>query len=398
MHILFLSSRLPYPPDRGDRLRLFNIIKKLSQTDNRLFLISFIENKRELEYAKELDKLCDEVKVIKLSRLSSEIKAALRIFSHIPLQISYYKSKIMQKQIDAFIHKKEINVIYVHLFRMAPYVEHYSNIHKILDLTDIISTEIERSMKYRSGLNKKIYSLELPRLRQYEKRLSAKFEESWVISEAEAKILRDLSPEANVKIITNGVDLDCFKPRNRLEKKESIIFVGNLQVAHNIDAVLFFYEKIFPHISYEYPNIKFYIIGADPHQSIKNLAKDQRVVVTGFVENLNRYLNESLVFVAPLRFSAGIQNKILEAMSSCLPVVCTALANEGIKARNGEEILIADNPIEFANLVMHLIRNSEKRKSLGIAGRRFVETKFSWDHALARLSEIKELIQSKQFI
>jgi sugar transferase (PEP-CTERM/EpsH1 system associated) len=398
MRILFLSSRLPYPPDRGDRLRLFHIIKRLSQTEHKLFLISFIEKKNELEYLVELRRFCDGVKVVKLSRLSSMIKAVLGIFSHTPLQISYYKSKKMKKEIERFLLEKEINVIYVHLFRMAPYVEHRSNIYKVLDLTDVISIEIERSMKYRKGLNKKIYSLESPRLRQYEKRMAAKFDETWVISETEAKILRDLSPDAHIEIVTNGVDLDYFKPEENCEKKQRIIFVGNLQVAHNIDAVLFFYEKIFPYILQKYPEIRFYVVGADPHQKIKSLSKDHRVVVTGFVRNLNQYLNEALIFVAPLRFGAGVQNKILEAMASGLPVVCTSLANQGIKAKNEKEILIADNPIEFGNLILDLIDNADKSRLMGIAGRKFVAAKFNWDHALARFSEVEELIYSKRLL
>lgn len=398
MNILFLCSRFPYPPDRGDRLRLFNIMKELSFSNHRLFLISFIARKEELNYIDHMKGYCEEIMVEHLPPHKSEMKAALGLFSEWPLQVAYYQSKNMKKRIDTFLNQKPVDLIYVHLFRMASYVQQRENPYRLVDLTDVISSEIERSLEYRAGLNKWIYSLELARIREYERRISAEFDECWVISQNDADILKKLSPRSSIAVIPNGVDMSFFRPLDNNTKKKIVIFVGHLRVAHNVDAVLYFYHNIFPLVTREHPETKFYVVGADPHSKIKRLSEDPRVVVTGYVPNLNDYLNMARVFVAPLRFSTGIQNKILEAMAAGLPVVCSSLANEGLKATVGEEIMVADDPSDFANLVSELVGCPEKAEFLATKGRAFVQKNTSWKLAVDRIGEIEKGLLGTQRI
>lgn len=395
MNILFLCSRFPYPPDRGDRQRMFSIIKRLSFSHHRLFLISFIAQKEELDHIDHLKRYCEEVIVERLPVYKSKTKATLGLFSKLPLQVAYYQSKKMKQRIAKFVNEKLIDVIYVHLFRMAPYVEHHQNLYKLIDLTDVISSEIEKSLKYRSGPNKWVYSLELPRIRNYESKISAQFDECWVISQTDADILRKLSPSGNIVVIPNGVDMTFFRPLDNNTKEKIVIFVGHLRVAHNVDAVLFFYHNVFPLVIQKYPETKFYIVGANPHSKIKRLCKDPHVVVTGFVQNLNHYLNMACVFVAPLRFSTGIQTKILEAMSAGVPVVCSSLANEGLRAKVGQEILVADDPLDFASLVNELMGHPERARFVTKKARAFVERNLNWKLAVDRIGKIEKIVQGK---
>lgn len=390
MNILFLSSRIPYPPIRGDKLRLYHIIRKLSSSGHRLFLISFIEEREEISYIKRLRGYCEEVIVEYLPRYRSEIKALKGIFTKLPLQVAYYQSGRMKKIIDNFLSGKTVDLIYVHLFRMAPYALNYKDVYKILDLTDVVSKEIELSISHRSGIKKLIYNLEFPRIRRYEIIISSEFDETWVISEYEAKLLRSYSPNSRVEVVTNGVDTDYFRPVNIKKNLFSLIFVGNLQVDHNVDAILYFYKDIFPLIRRKIPQTKFYITGASPDHRVKILSRDKNVVVTGLVKDLNLNLNKANIFIAPLRFSAGVQNKILEAMSAGLPVVCSPLANQGIEAVPEREILIANNSLHFAEQLIYLMENPERCKEIGLSARKFVKKYFKWENVIKKFQTIED--------
>lgn len=393
MKILFLTSRLPYPPDRGDRLRVFNFLKNLKKTDYAVHLLSFIARDEEKRYINKLQKYCEEIKTVLLPSSISKLKAVFGLLNNLPLQVSYYKTGKMQAELDILVNKNCYDILYVHLFRMAPYVLKHKDIYRILDLTDVISKEIELSISHRSGVKKSIYKLEFPRIRRYETKISKEFQEVWVISEYEAKLLENYTSHSRIKVVTNGVDTEYFRPLNLHKNRSNLIFVGNLQVDHNVDAILYFYKEIFPEIKKRIPQTKFYVVGTSPGIGLKNLSVDRNVIVEGAVEDLNFHLNQANIFVCPLRFSAGVQNKILEAMSAGLPVVCSPLANQGIRAEPDTEILIGKNSLHFAEQVIYLIENPEMCRMLGSKAREFVKNKFRWENVTQRFEIIEREIK-----
>ncbi|MFH0778732.1 MAG: glycosyltransferase [Candidatus Eisenbacteria bacterium] len=387
MRILFLASRLPFPPNRGDRLRAFNVIRKLSSDGHEIHLASFISGERERENAVPLKAYCKSLHLVTQTPSASWANCILALTGRVPLQIAYYKSRRMASEIRSVLRSSKIDLIFVHLFRMAGYVADEAQTYKVLDLTDVISREIERSLPHRRGLSRLIYSRELPRIREVERSLSASFDECWVVSDAEGEALTRLNPSAVVQVVPNGVDLEGFRPLNA-RPSNIVTFVGHLGVPHNVDAVLHFYKEIFPLVLKEMPDCRFCVIGPSAHRSLDRLRRDRRVMMMDFVEDLNGSLNRSSVFVAPLRYCAGLQNKVLEAMAAGVPVVATPCVNEGLRAKEEEEILIASDPWHFASSVVSLLNDAPYRRYVAEKARKFVEARFSWETASRRIAAI----------
>jgi len=387
MKILFLTSRMPFPPNRGDRLRAFNIIKSLFSDGHEIHLVSFISRQEEKEIAGALQTYCKSVNLVYRHPVASWLSCASAIPKRVPLQVAYYSSSKMTRVIEELLDAGRIDLVYVHLFRMAGYVPDGRPEYKVLDFTDVISREIDMSMSYRRGINKLLYSAELPRIRAFEISVAETFNECWVVSNAEAEVLKELCPSANVHVIPNGVDFERFRPLE-FQPGNIVGFVGHLGVPHNVDAILYFYDEIFPEILRARPDCRFCVMGPSAHRSLRRLEKDKRVLMTGFVEDLNTSLNRSAVFVAPLRYCAGLQNKVLEAMAAGVPVVATPCVNEGLGAQVDEEILLASEPLDFALKVTELLGDAPLRTHIGGNGRKFAEREFSWRAATKRMAII----------
>lgn len=395
MRILCLASRLPYPPNRGDRLRAFNYIKHLSH-EHELSLVSFIANESEWEHVAALEAYCQDVQVLLMDKRHSALSVLCNLWRREPLQLLYYRSGAMRRLVDQVLSETAFDVVYVHLFRMAPYVAHWSHLYRVVDLTDVISREVVRSLPYRGLAWRLIYSLDRPRIERYERYVAETFEETWLISEADRQALVRDCPAANVRVVTNGIDFERFHATDQPCQPNSLIFVGHLRVFHNVDAVTHLVGEVLPLVRQQIPDCTLEIVGANPGPQVESLAHVSGVTVTGFVDDLNDYLNRATIFVAPLRFAAGIQNKVLEAMAAARPVVTTSLVNAGLQARPGEEIVIADNPEAMAAQIVNLLRDKEVRARIGKAGSQFVRQRFSWGHAVERMGIIGEKLSAKR--
>jgi sugar transferase (PEP-CTERM/EpsH1 system associated) len=393
MRILCLTSRLPYPPNRGDRLRAFHFIEHLSQ-EHDLSLVSFIADEAERAHLPSLRAYCRDVQVIPMSPVRSALSAALNIWRREPLQALYYRLGAMRRAVDDMVATTDFQAAYVHLFRMAPYVADHTQLYRIVDLTDVISKEIDLSLPYRSLASRAVYHLEKKRIHRYEQWVAQNFEETWLISRSDGQGLAQASPQANIRIVPNGIDLEEFHPTGKSCTPNSLIFVGHLRVLHNVDAATHLAEDVLPLVQKEMPSCTLNIVGADPAPQIKQLGQSADITVTGFVPDLNTYLNNASVFVAPLRFAAGVQNKVLEAMAAGRPVVTTSLVNDGLGAQPEQEILVANDATATARQIVRLLTNEQLREQIGRAGRQFVRSRFSWTHVVERMRAIEESLQS----
>jgi sugar transferase (PEP-CTERM/EpsH1 system associated) len=391
MRILCLTSRLPYPPNRGDRLRAFHFIEHLSR-EHELHLLSFIAEEAERRHIAPLRQYCEEVRVVLMKRGRSLTSVAANLWRRQPLQALYYRSPAMRRLVEGVLAAEPFDAAYVHLFRMAPYVAHHPELYRIVDLTDVISKEIDRSLAYRGPVSRLVYRVERPRIERYERWVAGTFEETWLVSEADREILAADCPRANIQVVTNGIDTTQFYPTGEPAQPNSLVFVGHMRVLHNIDAVRHLVEDVLPLIRRQIPTATLSIVGANPAPEVRSLGEHQGVTVTGFVPDLNAALNRSAVFVAPLRFAAGVQNKVLEAMAAARPVVTTSLVNEGLRAAPGRHLLIADDAVSTAEHAVALLRDDQLSRSIGQAGLAFVREKYSWEHAVERVRDIEREI------
>jgi glycosyltransferase involved in cell wall biosynthesis len=296
----------------------------------------------------------------------------------------------MKSLISQTLRINKFDAIYIHLFRMAQFVVDHKNQYRILDLTDVISNEIKRSLPYRNILWKLLYKIEYPRIVRYEKKLVSLFEEIWLISTADQRILDTDNYHSNIITITNGIDSQVFHPIQVDQVPFSLIFTGHMGIPHNIDAARYFALDIFPDIQKLFPESIFVIAGAEPSKYVLELASKPNIKVLGYVEDLNYVLNRYQIFIAPLRFAAGVQNKVLEAMAAGKPVVTTKIVNEGIGASEEEEILVAEASDEWIKQISRLFQDVELRERVGLSGSNFVRNKFSWDIVLRHINTLED--------
>jgi sugar transferase (PEP-CTERM/EpsH1 system associated) len=261
---------------------------------------------------------------------------------------------------------------------------------KILDFVDIDSQKWQHFSSMTRFPYSLLYRIEARRLARYEHLLAERFNHCLVTSQHERSVL---DQGTNISVLANGVDQHYFSPRNT-PTDGSIIFTGVMNYFPNSDAVLHFHRDIFPAVRRAVPSAKFIIAGMHPTAQIRDLA-DDHTVVTGFVPDIRDYLSKAAVCVVPLRIAQGVQNKILEAMAMGVPVVATSVANRGIHATHGKEILVADDPDEFATATLALLNDRDLREGVAKQARVFIERRFSWAKNLQTLDElISEVMRS----
>ena len=324
-----------------------------------------------------LKQWCHSVKTIQLSPLFAKVRCGLSLIGSNPFTNAYFYSKSIQEVVD----QEPYDLAVVDCSSMAQYVLGVKK-PKIIDFVDVDSDKWNMYSQNSTFPKSLLYKREYEQLRDFEASLVREFDASIVISDHERSFL----PNANrLFVVRNGIDLEFFQPCEA-GSLPTLIFTGAMNYFPNIDGVLFFKEKVFPLLREEIPSVKFVIGGMDPSPAIKQLASND-TIVTGLVPDMREYLGPASVCVVPLRIAKGIQNKVLEAMAMGVPVVATTLANQGINARNRKEIMIADDPGDFAQAVVELLKNKDMRLSMANCARRFVEEHFTWEHNLEALDK-----------
>jgi len=391
MKILLLTPRVPYPPYRGDKLKIFNLLKRLSK-GNSIHLVSFVETKRELEYVEHLRPYCESVDFVSLPRWRSFLQCLFGLFSNLPLQVHYFKSSRMQRLVGRLCKNAQFDIIHTHLIRMAQYTAGVAHARKVLDLTDAGSLYLKRFLALeKNPLKKLVLKVEVNRIARYESILE-RFDACFVCSKPDQSALINTAPAANIRIIPNGVDLEYFSNNGSIAyDRLRIIFTGNLTYFPNIDAIFFFVKEIFPLIKKEIPSATFYIVGQSPPSKVRALASHE-VVVTGFVEDIKAQYVQSAVAVSPVRFGAGTLNKILEPLALGIPVVATPIGVEGLDLTVRKNILVADNPRGFAMAVVRVMQEPELRGRLSREAMALVRRLYDWDTIVDSLENVYQEI------
>jgi len=317
--------------------------------------------------------------------------APARGFDPLAAGAAYYRSRRMRERVDAAIRRIRPHVVVTHLFRMAPYaLPHigHGRARWILDMTDVISAGIERSMPYRHGPDRWVYQLEGPRIRAYEAAVAPRFDECWVISEAEARHLARIAPGASLRVVPNGMSperLRALVPR----EPGRLLFLGFHDVFHNRDAVRFLVQEIFPKIRAQIPGATLAIAGKGSESVRPWAERVPGVHVLGFVEDPDDILARSAVFVAPHRFAAGVQNKVVQALATGTPVVTTSAVRCGLEPVPDGAFRVADDAEGIARHVVAILRDPETAAAIGNLGRAWVRSRFTWDVSVLALESIR---------
>lgn len=383
MRVVFLTSRLPWPIDRGDRLRSHHFLRKLAERHD-VHLLTFLASPAERAGVVELERLGLRVSPVLLSPRSSRLGMLRAVPSQRPFQVAYYDSARMRELASRAI--PECDVAIAHLIRMTPYLDATTGgPRRIVDLCDCISSEYEASLVHRSGVPKLFYREEARRVARYEREIIDRFDESWLISAAE---IDKIAPgHARLQVVPNGVHANDAPRTLPANDPPRLVFTGNMSVPHNVDAARFLVGEILPRVARAVPGLRITLAGADPAPAVRALA-GPAVEVTGWVDDLGDVLAAGHVFVAPMRFVAGVQNKVLEAMAAGVPVVTSEIVRRGIGAAAGRDLLVAESADEFTDHIARLLATSDEAERVGASGREHVRARFTWDTVLARLEAV----------
>jgi glycosyltransferase involved in cell wall biosynthesis len=291
---------------------------------------------------------------------------------------------------------------------MAPYATKYGEMPKVLDLCDSITLNYERFLKYRRDLLSSAYWIEKMKVKNYEGTIPADFNRSLVVSAVDKEALVSYAQSlglnsatmSSIEVVANGVDLDYFPGSGSggsgvlKYNPHRLIFTGTMSYFPNYDGIIHFYEHIFPLVQIQVPDVELYVVGRNPPKGIRGMSHDKSVTVTGFVPDVRPYMSSASIFVCPLRAATGLQNKILEAMAMGLPVIATSKALEGINAIPDQDVLVSDEPEEFAGLIVKLLLDEDLRRSFSVRGRQLMGEKYHWSRVADQLDKIyKEVVK-----
>jgi sugar transferase (PEP-CTERM/EpsH1 system associated) len=377
MKLLFTANRFPYPPYRGDKLKIFHLARRLSQK-HELHLVTFLQDESDRQYLPELQKIFKEIHLIPLSKAQSYLNSLLAFFHKEPFQVRYFHSAKMERKLHELQAQHEYDAVHVQHLRMAQYWSEIKNVPRILDLPDAYSLYWKRRIETSRGLLKSFARIEQKRVFNYESILQ-EYDLSLVCSREDQAYLQQELNIKNVQLLPNGVDLSTFaSDAHNYSLDRTILFTGNMDYAPNVDAVLYFVTEIFPLIKRQVPDAEFVIAGQRPVKKVQELAAED-VKVTGFVQDLSAMYASAAIVVAPLRFGAGTQNKVLEAMAMGVPVVSRNIGFNGLNILSGEGVILAIETEVFAEKCIALLESYELRSKVGQQGKEVIRTQFDWD-------------------
>ncbi len=374
MRLFFLLPRVPYPTEKGDKLRAFHQIKQLSK-HHEIILCALNDGVLHEDAIPVLKKYVKAIHIIPIPKFSIAVNLIRTLFSGKPLQVGYFYNASSAARIHSLIAEYKPDHIFCQLIRVAEYVKGI-NIPKTLDYQDVFSKGVARRLSTSPFYLKPFLKIEYNRLLQYEHDAFDDFDNKIIISAPD----RDLIPHPDrekIVVVANGVDTDFFKPIET-EKNYDLVFTGNMGYPPNINSAEFLVNEILPEILPHKPDLRLLIAGANPHLRVMVL-KSAQVDVSGWVPDMRECYAGARIFIAPMQIGTGLQNKLLEAMAMQVPCITSPLAFQALNARDGEDILVAQTPKEYAAHILTLLNNPALAKKIALNGYNLVHQNFNWE-------------------
>lgn len=393
--LLFLAHRIPYPPDKGDKIRSWHFLQHLAER-YRVHLGCFIDDPRDWQFRDTLRGLCKECCFVPLDPRRARLRSLFGLLDGRALTLPYYSSRILRRWVTGVLARPDVAKVFVYCSAMAQYVPRDLDRRCVVDLVDVDS---EKWIHYARGAQPPaswLWRREGRLLREVEREITATAARTLVATQPELDLLRKIAPDSAGKtaFVTNGVDTDYFSPDRIYElppgmNGRAVVFTGAMDYRPNVDAALFFAGSVMPLLRRLIPEIKFYVVGSNPRPELLALAERDGIAVTGRVADVRPYLAHADVVVAPLRIARGIQNKVLEAMAMAKPVVASREALVGIDLDPQTEACVAADADAFATAV-HRIVTTGVGKVMGLSARRRVLADYEWRVSLGRLDAFLE--------
>ena len=395
--LLFLAHRIPYPPDKGDKIRSYHLLRHLAPR-YKVHLGAFIDDPRDWRHVASVREMCAETRFEALSPARAKLGSLAALATGEPLTLRYFRNAALARWVGDLLASRRIDRTLIFSSAMAQYVEGApaDGMRRVLDFVDLDSDKWRQYGERSSGPLRWLYRREADTLFRAERRYAAAFDASLFVSEAEARLFSGQAPEAagRVSVVENGVDTEYFSPAGSYPNpfpadEAALVFTGAMDYWANVDAVVWFASEVFPRVRSAVPEARFYIVGARPSRIVRDLERLPGVKVTGTVPDTRPYLAHARAAVAPLRLARGVQNKVLEAMAMARPVVASPQAVAGIRHCPELEQWSADAPDAVARSLTRLLRDPAP-PGLGEALRAHVVRHYSWRDNLARVEAILE--------
>lgn len=397
--LLLLVHRIPFPPDKGDKIRSYHLMRHLAAR-YRLFLGAFVDDPADLKHEEALRSLCAGVRLFRILPSWRKIASLTALAGGGSQSVEYYRDRRVSAWVDELRTTENLSAVVTFSSTMSQFVQgpKWSTIRRIADFVDVDS---EKWRQYASSSRPPmswLFARESRQLLAFERRIAANFDRTLFASAAEAELFVGRAPEVagRVGYFSNGVDTDYFDPAVELPDPYPkggpiVVFTGAMDYRPNIEAVLWFAREILPLVHARRPDVRFWIVGSNPSRAVRELAGRPSITVTGRVADTRPYLAHSSVAIAPLRIARGIQNKVLEALAMGRPVVCTSAAADGIESRDELRLSTEDDAGRFAQAVLRTIEYPRSGNA-----RRVILERFGWSSHLRRIESLIEPVPAPE--
>ena len=396
-NILFLVHRLPYPPNKGDKVRSFHLLKHLAAR-HRVFLGTFVDDPDDWQHLPVLRALCADVHATELRPMRAKLASVRGLLSGEALGLPYYRNRNLSRWVGATAAAVKLDAVLVFSSPMAQYAAALPALPMLVDFVDVDSAKWADYAPAHRWPMSWVYRREGKKLLAFEQAVAARARCSFFVTENETALFRKLTPglSAPVESLSNGVDAEFFAPDVQRGSpfptgQLPLVFTGAMDYWPNADAVIWFATEVLPQLLKPWPKLHFHIVGRSPTAAVLAL-QSEHISVTGTVPDVRPYLQHAAVVVAPLRLARGIQNKILEAMAMGRPVVAAASCVQAITAEAGVELLAATEVGDYVHLINRLLLSPAEALVMGEAGRQRVLADYSWPARLAGIDRHLESI------
>lgn len=394
LRILFVT---PYLPSRI-RVRPFQFVRHLAQAGHQVTVVALADGRPDEASLQELRDVCVAVHIVPHSKWRGAAHCLAALPTPTPLWAAYCRSGAMARLLRRLSASGEYDVAHVEHLRAAHFAPALRPLPLVFDAVDCITALRKQMLDRRNPLRERLISLEeWLKLRRYEPRAYRPYAHVVVTSQHDAQALQSLDSRLPIHVIPNGVDLEYFHQSGVAPDPDHLVFSGKMSYRANEDAAQFFATDVLPHLRRHRPRVRLTIVGSGPSASVRALAQDPHIEVTGYVDDLRPHVERALVAVCPMRIGMGIQNKALEAMALGRPVVCSPLVSRALAdAQNQGAVHVATTPNQFADACALLLSRPEEAHRAGAAARRYVEQHHQWSDASEALVALYEQARSQR--